>query len=177
MWLAVLLAAVVHSNVNPLPRTLGAFYFNGPDESQIWMEVDPQPPGGGDAPVRLNVTIRSRGRELRGTPKIATLRVSSTSPLVAPTHIRLPVLTFHLADDTVLDLTAPGTVYGFTASCEQCSSDTLTADVPFSVLDTMTRSSVILVNAMGFEGRLMPQDVAAIRTLVDAVKDGATVKP
>jgi hypothetical protein len=176
MWLvAVFLAAVVHSNVNPRPRKLGAVYFNGPNESQIWVDLDPQPTAGGDAPVRLNVTIKFRGRELHDAPKTATLRVSSNS-LVAPMHIRLPVLTLHLADDTVLDLTGPGSVYTFTSSCQKCASDTLLVEVPFSDLERMTESSVILVNALGFEGRLVPEDVAAIRTLMEAVRGGAVVK-
>ena len=176
MWLAVLLAAVVHANVHPMPRQLGAFYFNSPDESQIWVDLDPQPTGGGEAPVRLNFTIKFRGRELDTTPAHATIRVTSNS-FVAPTHIRLPVLTLHLADDTVIDLTGPGSVYSFTASCHTCPSDTLVTDIPFTVLEQMTASSVIVVNTLGFDGKLVSEDVAAMRRLVAAVKDGATVKP
>jgi CheY-like chemotaxis protein len=159
-----------------LNTQLGAFYFNSPDESQIWVDLDPQPTGGGEAPVRLNFTIKFRGRELDTTPTHATIRVTSNS-FVAPTHIRLPVLTLHLADDTVIDLTGPGSVYSFTASCQTCPSDTLVTDIPFTVLEQMTTSSVIVVNTLGFDGKLVSEDVAAMRRLVAAVKDGATVKP
>src|SRR5260221_8651536 len=107
MWLAVLLAAQLHVNATPQPRELGAFYFNALEQSQVWVELAPRPSGGGDSPVRINVTVKFRGRELRGTPKTATVRASSNI-FAAPLHVTIPVLTFHLADDTVLDLTGPG---------------------------------------------------------------------
>jgi hypothetical protein len=170
----VLLAAVLHANATPAPRDIGAFYFNGTNQSQVWVDLDPAQAGGGEGPARVNLTIKFSGRELAGPPKTVTIRATSKA-LVAPTKIRLPILTFHLSDDTVIDLTGPGAVYAFTASCERCASDTLLADVSFSTLQQMTASSVILVNALGFEGRLSPEDVAAIRRLVDAVQNGVRV--
>jgi hypothetical protein len=174
MWSAVLLAAQLHANATPQPRELGAFYFNALEQSQIWVEVAPRPSDGRDSPVRINVTVKFRGRELHGAPKIATLRASSNI-FVAPLHVTIPVLRFHLADDTVLDLTGPGSVYAFTANCDNCAADTLVTDVPVSVVEQMSASSVILVEALGFSVRLVPDDVAAIRRLVDAVRDGAKV--
>jgi hypothetical protein len=172
---AVLLAAVLHANASPSPRQIGAFYFNGPDQSQVWVDLDPVPDGGGAPPVRVNVTVRFHGRELHDTPKSATIRVTSNM-LAAPQKIRLPILSFRLADDTVIDLTSgPAAVYTFVASCDKCSADTLMADVPFSALTHMRGSSVILVNAMGFEGRLVQEDVAAIGRLIDAVANGVSV--
>ena len=108
-------------------------------------------------------------------PKTATIRVTSNR-LAAPQKIRLPILTFRLADDTVIDLTSgPAAVYTFVASCDKCAADTLMADVPFSALAHMRTSSVILVNALGFDGRLVQEDVAALGRLMDAVANGATV--
>ena len=174
MWLAVLLAAQLHVNATPQPRELGAFYFNALEQSQVWVELAARPAGGGDSPVRINVTVKFRGRELPGAPKIATIRASSNI-FVAPLHVTIPVLTFHLADDTVLNLTGPGSVFAFTANCDNCAADTLVTDVPFSVVEQMSASSVILVEALGFSVRLVPEDVAAIRKLVDAVRDGVKV--
>lgn len=175
MWLAVLLAAVIHTNVNPTPRRLGAVYFDPPGESQVWVDLDAQALTGGPSPVRLNITIRFRGRQLRGAPKTATIRAYSNA-LVSPLSIRVPVLKLHLADDSVIDLTAPGTTYTFTASCETCSNDTILTDVPFAELDRLVGSSVILLEVMGFQGKLVQEDTRAIRDLVEAVRDGAVVK-
>jgi len=88
----------------------------------------------------------------------------------------VPVLKFHLPDDTVLDLTAPGSTYVFTASCETCSNDTIVTDVPFAELDRITGSSALLLEVLGFEGKLVQEDIRAIRELVEAVRDGAVVK-
>lgn len=170
----LLLLAVLHANPSPQPRQLGAFYFNGIDQSQVWVDLDPQPADRSAPPVRMNFTVRFKGRELDGPPKAVTIRVAS-NPLAAPTRIRLPILQLHLADDTVLNLTAPGATYQFTASCENCSADTLAVDVPFADIERLTRSSVVLVDALGFELRLLPEDMAAIRSLTDAVRNGASV--
>src|SRR4029079_13120192 len=112
-------AAVLHANASPSPRQIGAFYFNGPDQSQVWVDLDPVPDGGGAPPVRVNVTIRFRGHELHDAPKTATIRVTSNR-LAAPQKIRLPILTFRLADDTVIDLTSgPAAGSPFVARCDQ----------------------------------------------------------
>jgi hypothetical protein len=185
MWLtAVLLAAVVHSNVSPTPRRIGAFYFNGPNESQIWVDVDAQPIGRNDPPVRINFTVKFKGRELPGSPKLITVRAGA-GIYDAPTHVRVPVLQLHLADDTVFNLTAPGAPYAFVSSmpCHNaeggvagCTADTVVADMKFSDVEHLVASSFVLVDALGFQARLVPEDVAAIRALVEAVRDGATVK-
>jgi hypothetical protein len=175
---AVLLAAVIHGNVNPTPRRLGAVYFNGPNESQVWVDLDAQPIGKGGTPIRVNFTVKFRGRELDATPKTVTIR--ATAPALAnPLLVRLPVLQLRLADDTVFDLTAPGKTYGFFAGgnlCENCPSDTVAADIPFSDLEHIATSSIVLVNALGFEARLVQEDSAAIRRLIEAVRGGAVVK-
>jgi hypothetical protein len=186
MWLtAILLAAVVHSNVNPTPRRLGAFYFNGPDESQIWVDLEAQPVAKDDPPVRMNFTVKFKGRELRATPKVVAIRAGA-GIYDAPTHVRVPVLQLHLADDTVFDLTAPGAPYGFVSSmpCHNadgntagCTADTIVSDMKFSDVEHLVAtSSYVLVDALGFQVRLVPEDVAAIRALVEAVRDGAVVK-
>jgi hypothetical protein len=50
------------------------------------------------------------------------------------------------------------------------------ADIPFSDLEHIAASSVILVNALGFEARHIQDDSTAIRHLVEAVRDGAVIK-
>jgi hypothetical protein len=182
MWLtALLLAAVIHANVNPTPRRLGAFYFNGPNESQVWVDLDAQPTDRDDPPVRLNFTVKFRGRELQDKPKVVTIRAGA-GIYAAPTRVRLPILQLHLADNTVFDLTAPGAPYGFvpSVSCDSsvgnCTADTVVADMKFSDVEHLITSSYVLVNALGFQARLVPEDVAALRALVEAVREGAVVK-
>jgi hypothetical protein len=171
MGILVLLAALIHPNAGPPPRVIGAFYFDALNQSQVWVDLDPLSREG-PSPVRLNFTIAFKGRTLTGPPKTATIRASS-SMMANPLRVRLPVLRFHLADDTIIDLTTPDRVYLFTASCENCSSDTLVTDLPFRDLQVIAQSSVVSVDAMGFDVRLVPDDMAAIRKLIDAVADGA----
>lgn len=179
MWLVVLLAAVIHTNVTPAPRRLGAVYFNGPNESQVWVDLDAQPLAkGGNAPIRINFTVKFRGRELADTPKTVTVR--ATVPALAnPLLVRMPTLQLRLADDTVFDLTAPGRTYAFFASgvlCKDCPSDTVAADIPFGDFEHIATSSVVLVDALGFEARLVPEDAAAMRQMIEALRGGAVVR-
>jgi hypothetical protein len=174
MGMLLLVAALLHPNASPQPRDLGAFYFDAGDQSQVWVDLDPRPLETGPSPVRLNVTIGFKGRRLTGTPKTATLRASASS-WVAPLRVRMAILQFKLADGSIIDLTTADRVFQFTASCEKCSADTLVTDVPFRDLEIIARLAVVSVNALGFDVELVPADMAALRKLVDAVVDGATL--
>jgi hypothetical protein len=92
-----------------------------------------------------------------------------------PLRVRVPVLKFILHNGEVIDLTGPGSVYQFSAGCEKCPANTLTVDMPFVQLQTIAASPLIEADALGFRMRLTPSDVTALRRLVAAVTDGATV--
>jgi hypothetical protein len=172
--LLILLAVLLHPNASPQPGELGVFYFDVLNQSQVWVDLDPQLLEAGPNPIRLNVTIAFPGRELKTSPARATIRAASDSALF-PLRVRVPVLRFRLHDGTLVDLTGPGTAYQFSASCEKCWNDTLVADIPFTALQTMAASPLIEVSAMGFELRLTPRNLVALRRLVEAVAQGVTV--
>jgi len=56
------------------------------------------------------------------------------------------------------------------------NNDTIITDVPFAELDRITGSSALLLDVLGFEGKLVQEDIRAIREFVEAVRDGAVVK-
>ena len=171
---AVLLAAVLHANASPMPRQIGAFYFNGPDQSQVWVDLDPRVLEEGPNPLRLNVTVAFPGRTLAGAPPRVTVRAASNDAAF-PLRVRVPVLKFILHTGEAIDLTGPGSVYQFSAGCEKCPANTLTVDMPFAQLQTIAASPLIEADALGFRMRLTPSDVTALRKLVAAVSDGVTV--
>ena len=74
------------------------------------------------------------------------------------------------------DLTGPGRVSRFTASCEDCQLDTLTTRLAFDELREIAQSPQVTMNAMGFEMRLTPADLRALGALIDAVSDGAAIR-
>jgi hypothetical protein len=171
----LLLAAVIPANNTQQPRVLGAFYFDALDQSQVWMNLEPEGVEPGPPPVALNVTIAFPGRKLAAAPDVVTVRAQSNS-LTFPTRLRQPVLHFRASDGRRYDLTAPGRTYEFTASCEQCPLDTLTTRMAFAELREIAASSGVTAEALGFQLRLSSADLAAIQRLIDAVGDGAVVK-
>jgi hypothetical protein len=175
LTLSLLLAAVLQTNANPKPGELGAFYFDALSQSQVWVTLSPESVEPGPSPVLLNVTVSFPGRRLEEPPKAAEIRATAISTAF-PLRIRQPILRFETGDGRQYDLTAPGRVWQFVASCQECPLDTLTTRLAFEELREIARSSEVTMNALGFALRLKPSDVSALQTLIDAVSDGVTIK-
>jgi hypothetical protein len=172
---SLLLAAVLQTNATPAPGQIGAFYFEGMNESQVWVDLTPKSVEPGPSPVLLNVTVRFKGRRSTSAPAVADIRATSV-PLAFPLRLRQPILRLVTSDGREYDLTAPGRLSRFTASCEDCQLDTLTTRLAFEELREIARSSQVTLNALGFEMRLTPTDLKALGALIDAVNDGAAIK-
>jgi hypothetical protein len=172
---ALLLAAVLQTNASPAPGQIGAFYFDTLNESQVWVDLSPEGVEPGPPPVLLNVTIRFKGRRSPSAPTVADVRATSVH-IAFPLRIRQPILRVATSDGREHDLTGPGRVFQFTASCEACQFDTLTTRLAFDELREIARSPQVTMNALGFEMRLTAADLTALGALIDAVDDGAAIK-
>ena len=172
---SLLLAAVIPVNNTQQRRELGAFYFDALDQSQVWMNLEPEPMESGPRPVTLNFTVAFPGRRLTSTPDVVTVRAQSNANAF-PLRIREPILRFTTAAGRLYDLTSPGRTYNFTAGCETCPLDTLTTKMAFDELRELAASPHVSGDALGFAVTLAPADLAAIQRLIDAVDDGAVVK-
>jgi hypothetical protein len=172
---SLLLAAVLQMNASPAPGQIGAFYFETFNESQVWVNLLPEGTEPGPRPVLLNVTVRFKGRRSASAPAVADIRATSVH-IAFPQRLRQPILRLVTGDGREHDLTAPGRVSQFTASCEDCQLDTLTTRLAFDELREIARSPQVTMNALGFEMRLTPADLQALGALIDAVSDGAAIK-
>src|SRR5262245_6229269 len=172
---SLLLAAVLQSNATPAPGQIGAFYFDALNQSQVWVDLTPENIEAGPRPVLLNVTVRFKGRQSTRAPTFADIRATSVH-MAFPLRLRQPILRFVTSDGREHDLTGPGRVSQFTASCEDCQRDTLTTRLAFDELREIAQSPEVTMNALGFEMRLTPADLKALDALIDAVNDGAVIK-
>ena len=172
---SLLLAAVLQTNASPAPGQIGAFYFDTLNESQVWVDLSPENVEAGPRPVVLNVTVRFKGRRSSSTPAVAEIRATSVHNAF-PLRIRQPILRLLTSDGREHDLTGPGRVSQFTASCEDCQRDTLTTRLAFDELREIVQSPQVTMNALGFELRLTPADLKALDALIDAVNGGAAIK-
>ena len=172
---ALLLAAVLQTNATPSAGQIGAFYFETSNESQVWVDLTPEIPEAGPPPVLLNITIRFKGRKSAATPAIADIRATSVSTAF-PLRLRQPILRLTTANGHEYDLAGPGRVSRFTAGCEKCPLDTLTTRVAFDELREIAHSPQVRMNALGFEMRLTPADLKTLGALIEAVRDGVTIK-
>jgi hypothetical protein len=171
--MSLLLAAVIPVNNTQEPRALGAFYFDSLDESQVWTTVEPE--GEGGRPVTLNVTVEFPGRKLTRTPAMVTMRAQAAT-YAFPTRLRQPILRFKTDRGREYDLTGPGRVYTFVASCEKCANDTVTTKMALDELREIADAGSVTAEAVGFSVTLASADLAALRRLIAAVEGGAVVK-
>jgi hypothetical protein len=178
VFVFVLVAAasgsVVSTNVNPRLREIGAAYFDVLDQSQVWMNVEPELPKPDPAPVILNVTVAFHGLELKAAPTTVRVRAESVSGTF-PLRIRQPILRLVLDRTTTIDLTGPGSTYQFISSTQDGAVDTIVTELPFDSLRQIARATDVTLDALGFSMPLTPADLAAWGVFIHTVEDGVVV--
>jgi len=171
----ILATIVLTANNSPAVGQIGAFYFeNVGTHSELWIRLVPQGVERGPDPFQLNVTVSFPGRQLEHQPDAVELRVESTVGSF-PDRVRQPLFSLLLGN---AELNLAGTQYSFQflAKCQDCSADTVTARVPFSVLRDMTASKTVVIKALGFSARLTPADLAALGKYVATLSSGVAIK-
>jgi hypothetical protein len=167
----------------PAFREIGAFYFDGLDESQVWVNLEPAHVDGPPDPIIFNITVRFPGTRLTREPATVGFRPQVRCiPAVYPTRPRLPVFTLRIDSSPRIDLSPDGKTSFFMPSCGGDNAglnqtwDTVSATVPFAMLRQLVSAKTVTVEAIGFTVRLTPEDFEAARALVRAVEHGVTVK-
>lgn len=172
----LLLASVLAADSAPALGEIGAFYFDSMNQSQVWINIQPQNLEPGPNPIELNVTVAFPGRHLVGPPATLDLRVQAYGQ-VFPTRIRQLVLTLIIdwAEFRADGRELPRYVY---SSCrgDWCTSDVIVTRLPFAVLRQLAAARDVEIHAFGFATRLTPSDQRALTSLVAAVAGGVTVK-
>ena len=109
MWVfrVLLVATVLSQNSTPSLAQLGSFYFETLNQSQIWINLEPQGSIPGPNPIRLNFTVAFTGRILDRAPDIVEVRAESMNTAF-PMRIRQPILRFHLGGSNDNGSDCPG---------------------------------------------------------------------
>jgi len=164
---------VMATNAAPKPREVGANYFEPLDQSQIWVNVEPDLDGA--APVIINLTVAFPGLRLDRAPATVAVRAQPRcAPVVFPDRIRRPILTFTVDRARTFDLTARGR-YDFVATCSG-TPDTVIAPLTMAELRAMANSKTARVEALGFALALTSGDLAAWRRFIQTVEHGIAIK-
>jgi hypothetical protein len=177
MWVfrVLLVATILSPNPSPSLGQLGAYYFETLNQSQIWINLEPQGSIPGPNPIRLNVTVAFTGRRLDHAPDVVDVRAESVNGTF-PMRIRQPILRFQLGGGTEMDLTAPGKTFQFISRCPDCSADTVIARMPFDALRSISNLNTVGIDALGFTARLKPADLQSLRKFIDVVGDGVQIR-
>ena len=177
MWAYRVLLAVTILSPNPTPSLgqLGAYYFETLNQSQVWINLEPQGSIPGPNPVRLNITVAFSGRMLDRTPDAVEVRAESVD-FAFLLRIRQPILRFQLGDSTTIDLTAPGKTFLFIGRCPDCPADTVVARMSFDALRSIAKSSTVGIDALGFAAHLKPADLQSLRKFIDVVGNGVRIR-
>jgi len=177
-------AAEVAPHQFPAFREIGAFYFEGLDETQVWVNLEPAHVEGPPDPIIFNVTVKFPGRRLEREPATVAFRPQVRCiPQVYPTRARLPVFKLTMDSTPKIDLSPDGTTSFFMPSCGGVNNpevnqtwDTVATTVPFAMLRRLASAKVVTVEAIGFTVRLTPEDFAALNALIKTVEHGVTLK-
>ncbi|HMD37301.1 MAG TPA: hypothetical protein VKH42_20135 [Vicinamibacterales bacterium] len=168
----------------PAFREIGAFYFEGLEETQVWVNLEPAHVEGAPDPIIFNVTVKFPGTRLGREPATVQFRPQVRCiPQVYPTRARLPVFKLTIDSTPMIDLSPDGTTSFFLPSCGGVNNpevnqtwDTVSTMVPFATLRRMASAKAVIVDAIGFTVRLTPEDFAALNALIKTVEHGVTVK-
>ena len=169
-----MLIAIILPNQKPSLGHIGAFYFEVMNQSQVWIDLEPQNSEPGPNPVKLNFTVAFPGHEIAHVPGIVQVRAEAN--LSFPHIIRQPILRFQFDDGSELDLTAPGRTFQFLSRCDGCFADMILASVPFSDLGRIARSRSLTIEALGFATHMKPADLQALREYMKTIQNGVRIK-
>ncbi|HEY6212528.1 MAG TPA: hypothetical protein VIW45_09595 [Vicinamibacterales bacterium] len=168
---------------HPDLREIGAFYFETPNESQIWINVEPASDESGPRPITINVTTKFAGTRVDGPPATAEVRAQVLCfPVVHPERVRVPILVFSI-DGAKVDLSPDGVrAAQFVPSCTgyrrdgRFTLDTVVARVPFELVRRLAGAKAVDVDAIGFTVHFGPDDFGALQSFVRAVEHGVALK-
>jgi hypothetical protein len=163
-------------NIQPALRQIGGVYFNGVNQSQVWMNIEPRLAGSSVAPVVLNLTVAFSGRRLDRAPRAVTLRAEPAWGAF-PLLIRQPILRIVANRTATIDLTSAGSNYFVTASAGSGPANTIVADLPLESLRRMAQATDVTADTLGFTLRLSAADLAAWRAFLEAIEGGVVVRP
>lgn len=177
----LLLISVISMNRLPSLGQIGAFYFERTNESQVWINFEPQNSEPGPNPVKLNFTIVFSGREIEHATDIVEVRAESYDTTY-PQITRRPILKFRLQAGSEVDLTAQGKTFQFShhGICdvnESCFPDTVTARMPFADLSKIADSNSLKIEAVGFNLSMKSEDIKLLRRYVQTVQNGVRINP
>jgi hypothetical protein len=176
MWMlsaSLMLVSIILPNPSPSLGRIGAFYFDVMDQSQVWIDFEPQNSQPGSNPVKLNFTVAFPGHEIEHAPDVVEVRAEPNGVFFQTIQ---PILRFRIGDGSQLGLTAPGKTFQFISRCEDCAADTVVTRMPFSDLCKIAGSSSLTVEALGFIIRMKPEDIQSLRQYVQTVQEGVRIK-
>jgi hypothetical protein len=153
-----------------------SFYFDSGNYTEVWLDLTPPPrPGEPVAAVRLNFTVRYKGKPVEDSltgPPLAVIVRAQASDLYNPAFIRQPILTMYADGEQLWDPTLAVNFYSSGGNvCDTCSTLANTVDVriPVDVLERMGSALKVTGNALGFEFELEPGQIDAVRRLTHHV--------
>jgi hypothetical protein len=181
LYASLLFISIISPNRLPSLGQIGAFYFERTNESQVWINFEPQNSEPGPNPVKLNFTIIFSGREIEHATDIVEVRAESYDTTF-PQITRRPILKFRLQDGNEVDLTEPGKTFQFSyhGICnvdESCSPDTVTAQMPFADLCRIAASKSVKIEAVGFNLSMKSDDIPSLRRYIQTVQNGVRLSP
>ena len=136
--------------LEPSGHPISTFYFAGEDETETWIEIVPDVRQSKLKPMRLNFSVKTRGKSVLTPPDSVTL-TPILDPLYDPNVRRQPVARLLLDGQQEVELkpTLANLVLSF--PCEGCAPDRIITTIPADPFRKIVLSQKVEGAALGLD--------------------------
>ncbi len=184
-FLTMVITALLLSPVFPYPYQsaqrletsglpISTFYDAREDETETWIEIVPDVRQSKLKPMRLNFSVKTRGKSVLAPPDSVTL-TPILAPLYDPNIRRQPVARLLLDGQERLDLKPTianliGRSTSVLSPCEGCTPDRIITTIPADTFRKIVLSQKVEGSALGLDFFLSAEQLDVLRGFAQHVK-------
>jgi len=163
--------------LGPTGHPISTFYYAREDETETWIEIVPDVRQNKLKPMRLNFSVKTRGKSVLTPPDSVTL-TPILDPLYDPNMRRQPVARLLLDGQQQLDLKPTiANLIGQThvgasvlSPCEGCAPDRIITTIPADTFRKIVLSQKVEGAALGLDFFLSAEQLDVLRGFAKHVK-------
>jgi hypothetical protein len=176
MRAVALAVTIIATNITSTPGQIGANFFDGLNESQVWINVEPRNLEGGRSPIVVNATVSFPGRTLAAAPASVELRAQAYCYEFL-NRVRQPVFSL-IVDGVPVPLDTPDKPVQANAACGNGfgSVDVVITRLGFPQFLAIAAAREVIVDALGFHTQLTASDLQALGMFARTVAAGVSIK-
>ena len=159
----------IAQRLDPSGHPISTFYDAREDETETWIEIVPDVRQSKLKPMRLNFSVRTRGKSVLTPPDSVTL-TPILHFLYDPNMRRQPVARLLLDGQQQLDLEPTNIANLIFSPCEGCTPDRIITTIPADTFRKIVLSQKVEGAALGLDFFLSAEQLDVLRGFAKHVK-------